>query len=271
MAAPKPYRLASRDSQASDTVVQVGSVSIGGADRLVVMAAMEAVGRVDALVDTARRLAESGADLLHGRRPAGDGEAAERTLERLTAIRAETGLPVAGEVRAPGEVELAARHLDMLQIDAHHMQDYALLREAGTCGRPILLERGFSSTVDEWLLAAEYLLSGGNRGVVLCERGIRTFEPTIPFTLDLNAMVVADELTHLPVVVDPTRGVDTATPVLRLALAAAAAGARGLVLEVRPPCPEAPLRFTTADFGRLIERLGHRRLAADSAPLRVVG
>jgi 3-deoxy-7-phosphoheptulonate synthase len=136
-------------------------------------------------------------------------------------------------------VELVARYVDMLQVGTRNMQNYALLQEVGRSAKPVLLKRGMSSTVEEWLLAAEYVLSQGNRGVVLCERGIRTFESSTRFTLDLNSVPLVRELSHLPVVVDPSQGTGRRSLVRPMSLAAVAAGARGLIVEVHPRPQEA--------------------------------
>jgi 3-deoxy-7-phosphoheptulonate synthase len=138
------------------------------------------------------------------------------------------------EVVTPGDVELVARYADILQLGTRNMQNYALLQEAGRSGHPVMLKRGMSSTIEEWLLAAEYLLSQGNRNVMLCERGIRTFEPATRFTLDINAVPLVRELSHLPVIVDPSQGTGRWSLVSPLSLAAVAAGANGLIVEVHP-------------------------------------
>jgi 3-deoxy-7-phosphoheptulonate synthase len=141
---------------------------------------------------------------------------------------------VVSEVMTPADVEMVAGYVDMLQVGTRNMQNYALLQEVGRTGKPVLLKRGMSSTVEEWLLAAEYVLSQGNRNVVLCERGIRTFEQSTRFTLDLNVVPLVRELSHLPVVVDPSQGTGRWSLVRPMSLAAVAAGARGLLIEVHP-------------------------------------
>jgi 3-deoxy-7-phosphoheptulonate synthase len=152
----------------------------------------------------------------------------------MAAARDETGLKVVTEVIAPGDVELVARYADILQLGTRNMQNYALLQEAGRAGKPVLLKRGMSSTIEEWLLAAEYVLSQGNRNVILCERGIRTFETSTRFTLDLNAVPLVRELSHLPIIVDPSQATGRWTLVGPMSLAAVAAGAHGLIIEVHP-------------------------------------
>ncbi|HLQ61096.1 MAG TPA: 3-deoxy-7-phosphoheptulonate synthase, partial [Candidatus Acidoferrales bacterium] len=195
----KPFKLASREFRPHDTVVDVGGVRVGG-EGVVVMAGPCSVEGEEMLLQTARHVAGRGAKLLRGGafKPRtspytfqGLGEAG---LKMLAQARSETGLRVVTEVMTPGDVELVARYADMLQVGTRNMQNYSLLQEVGRSGRPVLLKRGMSSTVEEWLLAAEYVLSQGNRGVVLCERGIRTFEPATRFTLDLNAVPLVREL-----------------------------------------------------------------------------
>jgi 3-deoxy-7-phosphoheptulonate synthase len=192
------------------------------------------------LLETARFVAEQGARILRGgafkprTSPYSFQGLGEAGLRLLAEAREETGLRVVSEVVAPGDVELVAGYVDMLQVGTRNMQNYALLQEVGRSGKPVLLKRGMSSTVEEWLLAAEYILSQGNRGVVLCERGIRTFENSTRFTLDLNSVPLVRELSHLPVVVDPSQGTGRWSLVRPMSLAAVAAGAQGLIVEVHP-------------------------------------
>ena len=235
----KPFKLASREFRRADTVVDVGDVKIGS-DEVVIMAGPCSVEGEEMLLETARHVAAQGARLLRGGafKPRtspysfqGLGEAA---LKMMAAARDETGLKVVTEVIAPGDVELVARYADVLQLGTRNMQNYALLQEAGRAGKPVLLKRGMSSTIEEWLLAAEYVLSQGNRNVILCERGIRTFETATRFTLDLNAVPLVRELSHLPVIVDPSQATGRWTLVGPMSLAAVAAGAHGLIIEVHP-------------------------------------
>jgi 3-deoxy-7-phosphoheptulonate synthase len=192
------------------------------------------------LLETARFVAEQGARILRGgafkprTSPYSFQGLGEAGLRLLAEAREETGLRVVSEVVAPGDVALVASYVDMLQVGTRNMQNYALLQEVGRSGKPVLLKRGMSSTVEEWLLAAEYVLSQGNRGVVLCERGIRTFENSTRFTLDLNSVPLVRELSHLPVVVDPSQGTGRWSLVRPMSLAAVAAGAQGLIVEVHP-------------------------------------
>jgi 3-deoxy-7-phosphoheptulonate synthase len=235
----KPFKLASREFQPRDTVVDVGGVPVGG-DQVVMMAGPCSVEDRAMLLETARFVADQGARILRGgafkprTSPYSFQGLGEAGLRLLAEAREETGLRVVSEVVAPGDVELVASYVDMLQVGTRNMQNYALLQEVGRSGRPVLLKRGMSSTVEEWLLAAEYILSQGNRGVVLCERGIRTFENSTRFTLDLNSVPLVRELSHLPVVVDPSQGTGRWSLVRPMSLAAVAAGAQGLIVEVHP-------------------------------------
>ena len=235
----KPYKLASREWQTRDTAIRIGDVSIGG-DEVVMMAGPCSVEGVEMLMETARHVASQGAKILRGgafkprTSPYSFQGLGEEGLKMLARAREETGLRVITEVVTPGDVELVLRYADILQIGTRNMQNYALLQEAGRSGRPVMLKRGMSSTIEEWLLAAEYLLSQGNRNVMLCERGIRTFEPATRFTLDINAVPLVRELSHLPVIVDPSQGTGRWSLVSPLALAAVAAGANGLIVEVHP-------------------------------------
>jgi 3-deoxy-7-phosphoheptulonate synthase len=235
----KPYKLASREWQPKDTVINVGGVKIGG-DEVVMMAGPCSVEGVEMLMETARHVASQGAKILRGgafkprTSPYSFQGLGEEGLKMLARAREETGLKVITEVVTPGDVELVAKYADILQIGTRNMQNYALLQEAGKSGHPVMLKRGMSSTIEEWLLAAEYLLSQGNRNVMLCERGIRTFETSTRFTLDINAVPLVRELSHLPVIVDPSQGTGRWSLVSPLSLAAVAAGANGLIVEVHP-------------------------------------
>jgi 3-deoxy-7-phosphoheptulonate synthase len=240
----KPFKLASREFQPRDTVVDVGGVPVGG-EEPVVMAGPCSVEGEEMLLETAAFVASRGARILRGgafkprTSPYSFQGLGESGLRMLAGAREATGLRVVSEVVTPADVELVARYVDMLQVGTRNMQNYALLQEVGRSGRPVLLKRGMSSTVEEWLLAAEYVLSQGNRGVVLCERGIRTFETSTRFTLDLNSVPLVRELSHLPVVVDPSQGTGRWSLVRPMSLAALAAGAHGLIVEVHPRPDEA--------------------------------
>ena len=235
----KPFKLASREWKPENTVVDVGGVQIGG-DEAVVMAGPCSVEGIEMLLETARHVASRGAQVLRGgafkprTSPYSFQGLGEEGLKMLARARDETGLKVITEVSTPADVDLVARYADILQIGTRNMQNYALLQEAGRAGKPVMLKRGMSSTIEEWLLAAEYILSQGNRNVILCERGIRTFEPATRFTIDINAVPLVRELSHLPVVVDPSQGTGKWSLVGPVALAAVAAGANGLIVEVHP-------------------------------------
>jgi len=189
----------------------------------------------------------------------------------MAQARDETGLKVITEVVTPGDVALVASYADILQVGTRNMQNYALLQEVGRSGRPVMLKRGMSSTVEEWLLAAEYILSQGNRDVLLCERGIRTFETSTRFTLDLNVIPLVRELSHLPVIVDPSQGTGRWSLVRPMSLAAVAAGASGLIVEVHPRPDEAlsdggqSLDFE--NFTRLMDDLGRVSAAVARQPV----
>ncbi|HUT92785.1 MAG TPA: 3-deoxy-7-phosphoheptulonate synthase, partial [Thermoguttaceae bacterium] len=191
-------------------------------------------------------------------------------LKILAAAREETGLPVVTEVMAAADVDLVAGYADVLQIGARNMQNYRLLEEAGAAGKPVLLKRGPSATVDELLLAAEYLLNAGNQNVMLCERGIRTFESHTRFTLPLATVPYLHERTHLPVVVDPSHGTGHASLVPRMAAAAIAAGADGLIIEVHPE-PEKALSdgYQSLTFDQFEQTMQLCRRVADAVGKRI--
>lgn len=257
------YKLASRESHPDDSVVAVGSRHIGGGDFAVIAGPAFAVDPGQ-ILDTALRVAAAGASALRGG-PAyggawGEEEAASAdALEPLFRAGQRAGLPVVAEVAEPADLAVAARFADALHIAGHDMQNRPLLRAAGRLGRPILLERSTSATVDEWLTAAEYVMHQGNLGVVLCESGIRTFEADRATTLDLSAVPVVKHRSHLPVVVNPGRATGHRHLVAAMALAAAAAGADGLVVDVHSPTEgelaEGPHSLTFDEFRELMRRL----------------
>jgi 3-deoxy-7-phosphoheptulonate synthase len=263
----KPFKLASREFQPHNTVVDVAGVPIGG-EELVVMAGPCSVEGEEMLLETARFVAAQGARILRGgafkprTSPYSFQGLGEAGLRMLATAREETGLRVVSEVIAPADVELLVGYVDMLQVGTRNMQNYALLQEVGRTGKPVLLKRGMSSTIEEWLLAAEYVLSQGNRDVVLCERGIRTFEQATRFTLDLNAVPLVRELSHLPVVVDPSQGTGRWSLVKPMSLAAVMAGANGLIVEVHPKPDEA-----LSDGGQSLDFDTFRRLMQELARL----
>jgi 3-deoxy-7-phosphoheptulonate synthase len=241
----KPYRLASREFAAGPTEVAIGAGTVVGGRALAIVAGPCSVEGHEMLLDTARSVAAAGANLLRGGayKPRsspyafqGLGEAA---LCMLARARAETGLPVVTEVMDTRQVERVAEHADVLQVGARNMQNFALLEELGRVRRPVLLKRGLSATLKELLMAAEYVMAQGNPDVILCERGIRTFETATRNTLDVAAIPVLKAETHLPVLVDPSHAGGRADLVAPLAFAAVAAGADGLLVEVHPRPEEA--------------------------------
>ena len=236
----KPYMLASREHRPhAPTVVRVGDVRIGGG-RPVMMAGPCVVEGRSSLLEIATAVKMAGADILRGgafkprTSPYAFQGLGEEGLRYLAEARDATGMPVVTEVMEPDQVELVAHYADILQIGARNMANFPLLRRVGPTGRAILLKRGFSATVEEWLMSAEYILASGNARVILCERGIRGFDPALRFTLDLTAVPLAKELTHLPVIVDPSHGTGKRSLVGRMAMAGLAAGADGLMIEVHP-------------------------------------
>ena len=235
----RPYKLASREFVAEPTRIQLGAGEIGGAD-VVVIAGPCSVEGPDMLLATARSVGASGGRALRGgafkprTSPYSFRGLGEEALRMLAEVRSETGLPIVTEVMDTRQVDLVASYADMLQIGARNMQNYNLLTEVGRLRRPILLKRGMSATVEDLLLAAEYVMSQGNPNVVLCERGIRTFGTATRNTFDLAAIPVLKQETHLPVIADPSHAGGRRDLVAPLAYAAIAAGADGLIVEVHP-------------------------------------
>jgi 3-deoxy-7-phosphoheptulonate synthase len=267
----QPFKLVSRQVKPHRTIVNVGGVEIGG-DKVVVIAGPCSVESREQLVSTAHAVKKAGASLLRGgaykprTSPYDFQGLGEEALKILREASDETGLPVVTEVMSTEDVDLICEHADMLQIGARNMQNFALLRRLATIKKPILLKRGPSATVKEWLLAAEYLLAGGNRDVVLCERGIKTFETETRNTIDLAAVALARDLSHLPVVADPSHGTGKQSLIAAVSRAAVAVGADGLIIEVHP-CPEralsdGPQSLDFAAFERVMRGL--------SEPLRAI-
>jgi 3-deoxy-7-phosphoheptulonate synthase len=233
----EPYKLAGRTFKPEDTVVDVGGVGVGGPE-VIVMAGPCSVEGPDQVGAVARSVAASGARVLRGGafKPRtspysfqGHGEAA---LGWMRAAADANGMAVVSEVMDPRQIEMMMRHVDCLQVGARNMQNFELLKELGRVRKPVLLKRGLSATIEEWLLSAEYVLSGGNGQVILCERGIRTFESYTRNTLDISAIPVVKKRSHLPIVVDPSHGTGRREKVIPMARAAVAAGADGLLIEV---------------------------------------
>jgi 3-deoxy-7-phosphoheptulonate synthase len=258
----KNLRLASLGSR-EKTIVQVGSVRIG--EGLTIMAGPCGVESEEQLIETAIAVKKAGADILRG------GAFKPRTspyafqgmglsgLKILEKARAETGLPVITEVLDTRDVSWVCEYVDILQIGARNMQNFSLLKEVGKSMKPVLLKRGMHSTIEEWLNCAEYILNEGNPDVILCERGIRTFETYTRNTLDLSAVPSVKELTHLPVVVDPTHGTGKKSLILPMSLASIAAGADGLIIEVHRNPDEAlsdkEQALKPEDFVHMLEKI----------------
>ena len=239
MAILAPYKIASRETKPEPTVVQTGSLTVGGGT-VGMIAGPCSVEGPEEIIAAAKMVKQAGATALRGgaykprTSPYSFQGFKEDGLKMLAAARDETGLAVVTEVMAPHDVELVAQYADVLQIGARNMQNYTLLEAAGECRKPVLLKRGPAASADEFLLAAEYILNRGNGNVMLCERGIRTFETHTRFTLPLAMIPYLQERTHLPVVIDPSHGTGVASLVPAMCLAAVAAGADGLIVEVHP-------------------------------------
>jgi 3-deoxy-7-phosphoheptulonate synthase len=245
VAIAQPFKLVSRQVKPHRSIVRVGEVAIGG-DTVVVIAGPCSVESRDQLISTAHAVKKAGASLLRGgaykprTSPYDFQGLGEEALKILREASEETGLPVVTEVMGTEDVELICEYADMLQVGARNMQNFNLLRKLATVRKPVLLKRGPSATVKEWLLAAEYLLAGGNPDVVLCERGIKTFETETRNTMDLAAVALARDLSHLPVIADPSHGTGKQSLIAAMSRAAVAVGADGLIIEVHP-CPERAL------------------------------
>jgi 3-deoxy-7-phosphoheptulonate synthase len=242
----KPYKLVSREFKVEDSVVKVGGqVAIGAGQPIAVIAGPCSVESREQILEVAAAVKQAGAVALRGgafkprTSPYSFQGLGEEGLKLLKEARDRTGLPIVTEAVDPRDLPLVAKYADMIQIGARNMQNFNLLREVGKAGKPVLLKRGAGSTIEELLMSAEYILSEGNREVVLCERGIRTLETYTRNTLDLSAVPVIKKLSHLPVIVDPSHGVGKWDLIPAMAKAAVAAGADGLIIEVHPHPDEA--------------------------------
>ena len=260
----KPFKLSSREFKPEDTRITIGDMSIGG-EALTIIAGPCAVESETQIMDTAKWVKASGANMLRGgafkpsTSPYQFRGLGKLGLELLAMTREETGLPFITEVLTPQDVELVAKYADILQIGTRNMQNFHLLDAVGQVNKPVMLKRGMSSTIQEWLLSAEYILSQGNRQVILCERGIRTFETYTRNTLDVSAIPVIKKLSHLPIISDPSHGTGKWYLVAPLALASIAAGADGLMVEVHPN-PDQALKdgaqsLTFPNFEQLMQQL----------------
>jgi 3-deoxy-7-phosphoheptulonate synthase len=266
----KPYKLASNELQQTPTIIDVGGVKIGG-EEIVVMAGPCAIENEKDFVATAISVKNSGAKILRGGafKPRSSPYAfqglEEDGLKIMAAGREATGLKLVTEVVDTRDVELVNSYTDIFQIGARNMQNFRLLSEVGMSNKPVLLKRGLSATIEEWLMAAEYIIAEGNQQVILCERGIRTFETMTRNTLDLSAIPVIKEVSHLPVVVDPSHATGNWKYVPALAKGAVATGADGLIIEVHPNPPTAlcdgPQSLRPEKFETLMQEL---RLVAQS-------
>ncbi|HYV06352.1 MAG TPA: 3-deoxy-7-phosphoheptulonate synthase [Blastocatellia bacterium] len=260
----QPYKIVSRELKPQKTVVSIGDLEVGG-DRFIVMAGPCSVETRDQLMETADAVKQAGAHLLRGgaykpRTSPYDFQGLEvEGLKLLADARERTGLKIVTEVVTTEDTDIVAEYSDVLQVGARNMQNFALLKRLGQVKRPVLLKRGMSSTIKELLLSAEYIASHGNDQVILCERGIRTFETATRNTLDLAAVPLLNELSHLPVIVDPSHATGRRSLVKPMAKAAIAAGADGLIIEVHPRPQEAwsdgPQSLTPEMFAELMEEL----------------
>ena len=259
----KPYKLASREFHPDSTTVTVGDAVVGGPDP-VIMAGPCSVEDEEQMVSTARAVKAAGATVLRG------GAFKPRTspysfrgmgiegLELLDMAKQETGLPIITEVMSPRDVDIVAQYADILQVGARNMQNYNLLDEVGETQKPVMVKRGLAASYEEWLLAAEYVMAGGNENVMLCERGIRSFEQFTRFTMDVAAIPVIKRLSHLPIIADPSHSTGRWYLVTPVALAAIAAGAHGLLIEVHPnpdvaKC-DGPQSLTFENFSKLMDQ-----------------
>ncbi|MHB1420922.1 MAG: 3-deoxy-7-phosphoheptulonate synthase [Bacillota bacterium] len=235
----KPYKRVSKELQQGKSIIQVGNVQIGGPE-LVVMAGPCAVENREQIITVAHEVKRAGAHILRGGayKPRSSPYAfqglEEEGLILLAHAREETGMPIITEAVDTREVEIVARYADVIQIGARNMQNFRLLREVGMAGKPVLLKRGLAATIEEWLMAAEYIIDAGNPNVILCERGIRTYETATRNTLDLSAIPLVQEFSHLPIIVDPSHATGNWKLVYPLSKAAVAVGADGLLVEVHP-------------------------------------
>jgi len=260
----KPYKLSSREFHPLDTIVRVGDVTIGGRE-IVVMAGPCAVESEEQLLSTARAVKAAGATILRGgafkpsTSPYNFRGLGEDGLKLLALARDEVGMPIITEVLSVRDIELVAKYADILQIGARNMQNFILLEEVGKIGKPVMLKRGLSANIQEWLLAAEYILSQGNEQLILCERGIRTFETYTRNTMDISAIPIVEKVSHLPIIADPSHGTGKWYLVAPLARAAVASGADGLLIEVHPN-PDQALKdgaqsLTFSNFQQLMSQL----------------
>jgi 3-deoxy-7-phosphoheptulonate synthase len=260
----RPFKLAGREFHPDNTIIPVGDITIGGPE-LVIMAGPCAIEGEEQLMEAAEAVKSAGAAVLRAgafkprTSPYSFQGLEQEGLHFLDEVRAKTGLLIVTEVMDQFTVGEVAETADIIQVGARNMQNYYLLRELGKIRKPVLLKRGLSATIEEWLMAAEYILSGGNYEVILCERGIRTFEPYTRNTLDLSAVPLIKQLSHLPIIVDPSHGTGLSGLVPAMSKAALAAGADGLMIEVHPHPEDAlsdgPQSLTPDQFRKLVKEL----------------
>ena len=264
MPVQEPYKKANRKFHPDDSVIEVGNVPVGGPD-LTIIAGPCSVESHDQLEGIARDVGSSGAHLLRGgafkprTSPYAFQGLGEEGLDMLEEARRRTGMPIVTEIMAPKYVELFDEKVDLIQVGARNMQNFDLLKELGKTRKPILLKRGLSNTIEEWLMSAEYIIASGNENVILCERGIRTFETYTRNTLDLSAIPAVKKLSHLPVIVDPSHATGRSDMVESLALGAVATGADGLMIEVHNDPKHAlcdgPQSLSPTAFDRLMQKV----------------
>ncbi|HAX81287.1 MAG TPA: 3-deoxy-7-phosphoheptulonate synthase [Actinobacteria bacterium] len=260
----KPYKFVSRDFHPEDSVVDVGGVPVGG-NAIVVIAGPCAVENRDQLFTTAAAVQKAGARVLRGdafkprTSPYAFQGLGEKGLQLLAEARDEFGMPFVAEVLDPRDVELVSSYADLVRIGARNMANFTLLAEVGRQPKPVMLKRGFTATIDEWLNAAEYVYKEGNHNVILCERGIRTFEQQTRNTLDISAVPVVEALSHLPLIVDPSHSGGRSALVPALTRAAVAAGADGVMIDVHPTPETAQVdggqALRPAEFGQLMDQV----------------
>ncbi len=260
----KPFKIASREFRAEDSSFPLGNHTVGG-EELIIMAGPCSVESRSQIIETAHAVKEAGAHVLRGgafkprSSPYSFQGLGEEGLQYMAEAREQTGLPFVTEVMEPALVPLICEYADILQIGARNMQNYALLHAVGKSQHPVLLKRGMSSTIEEWLMCAEYVLSHGNTRVMMCERGIRTFETYTRNTFDINAIAVAKHLSHLPVIADPSHATGKWEYVAAASKAAIAAGADGLIIEVHPRPEEAmsdgPQSLKPEKFAKLVQEM----------------
>ena len=261
----KPYKLASKEIKLERTAVEIApGITVGG-DQLIVMAGPCSVGSEAQILETARAVKAAGAKALRGgafkprSSPYSFQGMEEDGLRLLAMARAETGLPIVTEVVNPRDVDLVAKYADVMQVGARNTQNFALLKMLGKLDKPVLLKRGMATTIQEFLMSAEYILSEGNQRVILCERGIRTFETATRNTLDISAIPVLQEQTHLPIIIDPSHATGHASLVPSMCYASVAAGCDGLIVEVHPhpetAASDGPQSLRPAEFQEMMVKL----------------